>query len=124
MEILSSRILVRPTDPPTSLTFYRDTLGLAIHREFPGGTVFYLGAGLLELSGRGTAGDRANLALWLQVRDLETTQRDLRERGVTIVREAREEPWGLREMWIADPDGVRIVLVEIPENHPMRKDQR
>ncbi|HEY0450189.1 VOC family protein [Actinophytocola sp.] len=124
MEILSSRILVRPTDPATSLTFYRDTLGLAIHREFPGGTVFYLGAGLLELSGRGTAGDRANLALWLQVRDLETTQRDLRERGVTIVREAREEPWGLREMWIADPDGVRIVLVEIPENHPMRKDQR
>jgi hypothetical protein len=27
-------------------------------------------------------------------------------------------------MWIADPDGVRIVLVEVPEDHPLRRDQR
>jgi hypothetical protein len=30
----------------------------------------------------------------------------------------------LLEMWIADPDGLRIVLVQIPENHPLRVDQR
>ena len=30
------------------------------------------------------------------------------------------EPWGLIEMWIADPDGVGIVLVEIPADHPLR----
>ena len=30
-------------------------------------------------------------------------------------------PWGLREMWIEDPDGVRIVLVEVPEGHPIRR---
>jgi hypothetical protein len=23
-------------------------------------------------------------------------------------------------MWIEDPDGVRIVLVEVPEGHPIR----
>jgi hypothetical protein len=23
-------------------------------------------------------------------------------------------------MWIADPDGTRIVLVEVPEDHPIR----
>lgn len=40
MEILSSRMLLRPTDYQRSLTFYRDTLGLAIAREYPGGTVF------------------------------------------------------------------------------------
>jgi hypothetical protein len=28
------------------------------------------------------------------------------------------------EMWIADPDGVRIVLVEVPDDHPLRRDQR
>jgi hypothetical protein len=28
------------------------------------------------------------------------------------------------EMWIADPDGVPIVLVEVPEDHPLRRDQR
>jgi hypothetical protein len=27
-------------------------------------------------------------------------------------------------MWIEDPDGVRIVLVEVPDDHPLRRDQR
>jgi hypothetical protein len=28
------------------------------------------------------------------------------------------------EMWVEDPDGVPIVLVEVPEDHPLRRDQR
>jgi hypothetical protein len=24
-------------------------------------------------------------------------------------------------MWIADPDGVRICIVEVPEEHPLRR---
>jgi hypothetical protein len=24
-------------------------------------------------------------------------------------------------MWIADPDGVRICVVQIPDDHPMRR---
>jgi hypothetical protein len=36
-------------------------------------------------------------------------------------REPRREPWGLLEMWIADPDGVRICIVEVPEDHPLRR---
>jgi hypothetical protein len=43
---------------------------------------------------------------------------------VEIVRPPREEPWGLIEMWIADPDGVPIVLVEVPPHHPLRRDVR
>jgi hypothetical protein len=27
-------------------------------------------------------------------------------------------------MWIEDPDGVRIVLVEVPADHPLRRDPR
>lgn len=30
----------------------------------------------------------------------------------------------LLEMWIEDPDGVAIVLVEVPAEHPLRRDQR
>jgi len=41
-----------------------------------------------------------------------------------VLREPRREVWGLEEMWIADPDEVRIVLVEIPEDHPLRRDRR
>lgn len=124
MEILSSRVLVRPRDPERSLAFYRDTLGLAIHREFPGGTVFFLGNGFLELSGHGEAGPSPDVALWLQVRDLADTARELAERKVPVLREPLQEPWGLREMWISDPDGLRIVLVEVPAEHPLRRDQR
>jgi catechol 2,3-dioxygenase-like lactoylglutathione lyase family enzyme len=124
VEILSSRVLVRPRDPERSLAFYRDTLGLAIYREFPGGTVFLLGNGLLEVSGQGGAGPGPDVVLWLQVRQLAVTAAKLADRGVPVVREPRLEPWGLHEMWIADPDGLRIVLVEIPAEHPLRQDQR
>jgi hypothetical protein len=34
------------------------------------------------------------------------------------------EPWGLTEMWITDPDGIRIVLAEGPAGHPLRRDPR
>jgi hypothetical protein len=44
--------------------------------------------------------------------------------GVEVVREPRTEPWGLVEMWVQDPDGVPIVLVEIPADHPLRRDHR
>jgi hypothetical protein len=27
-------------------------------------------------------------------------------------------------MWIEDPDGIRIVLVEVPVGHPLRRDLR
>jgi len=30
----------------------------------------------------------------------------------------------LTEMWIEDPDGIRIVLVEVPAGHPLRRDPR
>jgi drug/metabolite transporter superfamily protein YnfA len=52
MDVLSSRVLLHPTDPERSRVFYRDRLGLAIHREFGSGpergTVFLLGGGFLE----------------------------------------------------------------------------
>jgi catechol 2,3-dioxygenase-like lactoylglutathione lyase family enzyme len=124
MDVLSSRVLLNPKDPEASTAFYRDTLGLAIYREFPGGTVFFLGQGFLEIVGRGGAGPTPDVALWLQVRDLPGTLAELRARGVEPQREARREPWGLDEAWIADPDGTRIVLVEIPADHPLRTDVR
>ena len=124
MEFLTSRVLIRPADPDRSRRFYAEDLGLAVYREFPGGVVFFLGQGLLELSGRGGTPPGPDVAVWLQVRDLAAAAAELRGRGVPIVREPRREPWGLDEMWIADPDGLRIVLVEIPAEHPLRRDTR
>ena len=123
MEILASRVLLRPADYPGALAFYRDTLGLAIAREYPGGTVFFAGQSLIELAGHG--GPQSTTAsLWLQVRDVYATQQELTQAGVAIAREARQEPWGLHEMHVTDPDGVTLIFVQIPRNHPLRRDSR
>src|ERR671931_2316272 len=119
MEVLGSRVLLHPTDPERSRVFYRDVLGLAVYREFGSGpergTVFFLGGGFLELSGRAAAPPAPGMALWLQVRELAAARRKLGERGVRILREPRREPWGVLEVWIAHPDGVRLCIVGGPE---------
>ena len=125
MEVLNSRVLLHPTDPERSRAFYRDTLGLAVYREFGSGpergTVFFIGGGLLELVGRSESPYSPGMGLWLQVRDVAAAHWELAERGVEIRREPRQEPWGLIEMWVADPDGVRICVVEVPADHPLRR---
>lgn len=128
MEVLSSRVLLRPKDLARSRRFYADTLGLAVYREFgPAdhpGVVFFLGQGLLELSGHSDDGGGPGVSFWLQVRDVAAEEERLRRAGVTVLREARQEPWGLIELWIADPDGHRLVLVQVPPDHPLRRDPR
>jgi catechol 2,3-dioxygenase-like lactoylglutathione lyase family enzyme len=128
MEILSSRILLRPADLDRSRRFYREVLGLAVYREFgppaDPGVVFFLGQGLLEVSGRGSGLPGDTVIIWLQVRDVRAEHHRLSAAGVRVRREPVAEPWGLTEMWIEDPDGIRIVLVEVPVGHPLRRDPR
>ena len=126
MDVLSSRILLRPSDLDRSRRFYRDVLGLAIYREFgppdDPGVVFFLGPGLLEVSGR-TAGPAGHsVMIWVQVRDVHAEHARLAAAGVPIIRGPATEPWGLTEIWIQDPDGIQIVLVEVPADHPLGRD--
>jgi predicted enzyme related to lactoylglutathione lyase len=128
VDVLSSRILLRPSDLGRSRRFYRDVLGLAVYREFgpadDPGMVFFLGQGLLEVSGQAADSQGGSVMIWIQVRDVRAEHARLAAAGVPIVRAPAEEPWGLTEMWITDPDGIRIVLVEVPESHPLRRDPR
>ncbi|MGA9871156.1 MAG: VOC family protein [Rhodococcus sp. (in: high G+C Gram-positive bacteria)] len=126
MEILSGRTILRPADYERTLAFYRDDLGLAVHREYGAGTVLFAGQSLIEVAAHGNSGSpqRFDGALWLQVRDIGAATAELEARGIAIERAAEQEAWGLIEMWIRDPDGVAIVLVEIPAEHPLRRDTR
>jgi catechol 2,3-dioxygenase-like lactoylglutathione lyase family enzyme len=128
VEVLSSRILLRPAALDRSRRFYRDVLGLAVYREFGSpedpGMVFFLGSGFLEVSGSAAGPSGGPVMIWLQVRDVHAEHDRLAALGVPILREPVIEPWGLIEMWVADPDGVRIALVEVTADHPLRRDAR
>jgi catechol 2,3-dioxygenase-like lactoylglutathione lyase family enzyme len=128
VDVLSSRILLRPSHLDRSRRFYRDVLGLAVYREFgppdDPGVVFFLGPGLLEVSGHAVGPAGRSVMIWLQVRDVRAEHARLAAAGVAVIREPAMESWGLSETWIEDPDGLRIVLVEVPADHPLRRDPR
>jgi catechol 2,3-dioxygenase-like lactoylglutathione lyase family enzyme len=128
MEILASRILLRPSDLARSVRFYEDTLGLAVFREWGEGAnravVFFLGGGLLEVSSSSDQAPSDAVRLWLQVRNLDATREHLAARGVPIAEEPEVKPWGLYELVAKDPDGLDLVFVEVPPEHPLRRDLR
>ena len=128
MDVLASRVLICPTDPSSSRRFYGEVLGLPVFREFgplnDPGIVYFAGGGFIEVSGRAGQRPSPGMRLWLQVRDVVAEHERLLAAGATVTRPPQLEPWGLLEMWIEDPDGVAIVLVEVPADHPLRRDQR
>src|SRR5215472_17165489 len=102
MDVLSSRILVRPSDLDRSRRFYRDVLGLAIYREFgppdDPGMVFFPGQGLLEVSGHAAGPPGRSVMIWIQVRDMRAEHARLAAAAARIIGEPATEPWGLIEM--------------------------
>jgi catechol 2,3-dioxygenase-like lactoylglutathione lyase family enzyme len=143
VDILTSRTIIHPSDLDRSLDFYGRVLGRAVAREFGEGSgrgvVFFAGGGLLEVTGSagrseaahadsspdlGAVGGAAQLILWLQVRDIGAAVDEVAAQGMSPVRPPALEPWGLVEAWIDDPDGLRIHLVEVPSDHPLRRDVR
>jgi catechol 2,3-dioxygenase-like lactoylglutathione lyase family enzyme len=121
VEVLQSRVLYRPIDYGRSVAFYRDVLGLHIYREWASGTVFFLGGGLLELSRSAGPVTDDKISLWLQVRDVDTESARLAAEGVEVAEAPVDQPWGLREARVRDPDGLMLVLVEVLPDHPMRR---
>jgi catechol 2,3-dioxygenase-like lactoylglutathione lyase family enzyme len=116
VDVLGNRILMRPSDLERSRRFYRDVLGLAIYREFgppdDPGVVFFLGPGLLEVSGHTTGPAGQSVMIWMQVRDVHAGHARLAAAGIPIIGEHATESWGLTGMWIQDPDGIQTCWPE------------
>jgi catechol 2,3-dioxygenase-like lactoylglutathione lyase family enzyme len=125
MHVLQSRILLRPREFETTLAFYEQGLGLVRYREWGEaphrGIVLFLGGGYLELT-EGRGGEPpAGVRLWLQVADARAARDELAAKGIRILVEPERKPWGLIEFTVADPDGLTLVLVETPSDHPLRR---
>ena len=128
MHVLQSRLLLRPSSFEASVDFYEQTLGLVRYREWGGpphrGFVYFLGGCYLELTESAAPEAPRGLRLWLQVGDVDAVHRELRDAGVVVAQAPRREPWGLVEMVVVDPDGLELVVVEVPDDHPLRRDTR
>lgn len=129
MHVLSSRVLLRPADIDAAVDFYEHRVGLRRYREWGSpphrGVVYFLGGGFLELTE--TPAEHARppsprgVRLWLQVADVATACAELAGGGVDIVEWPDRKPWGLIEARIHDPDGLELVLIETPIDHPLRR---
>lgn len=129
MHVLAARVLLRPTDMDAAVDFYEDRIGLVRFREWGApprrGIVYFLGGGYLELSE--TPPDDpppprpAGVRVWLQVADVARSCRELEERGVAVAEAPERKPWGLIEATVHDPDGLPLVIVETPLDHPLRR---
>jgi hypothetical protein len=79
-----------------SRRFYHDVLGPAVYREFgppdDPGVVFFLGRGLLEVSGHAAGPPGRSVMIWIQVRDVRAEHARLAAAGVPVSR----SPWQSR----------------------------
>lgn len=129
MHVLSSRVLLRPSDIDVAIDFYEGRLGLVRYREWGSpphrGIVYFLGGGYLEVTetppDQPTPPAPAGVRLWLQVADVAAACDELAAREVDIAEPPERKPWGLIEAVVHDPDGLTLVLIETPLDHPLRR---
>ncbi len=126
MEVLSGRAIIHPTDLTVSRDFYENVLGLRLYHEYGDGdrvigVVYFIGGGHLELAATPAAHQEGSTKLWLQVPDLDAEEKRLDGLGVRIDQRAARMPWGLIELHLRDPDGHLLTLVEVPEDHFLRR---
>ena len=124
MEVLSSRVLYGSRDFDSLRRFYEQTVELHVYREYGlggdvRGVVFFLGGGFLEITRAATSSPA--ITLWLQVRDAAAEERRLRHAGVQVAKAVETMPWGLVESWVRDPEGNELRLVQVPDDHPIRR---
>lgn len=124
MEVLSSRVLYRSSNFDALRQFYEQTVGLHVYREYGAsekivGVVFFLGGGYLEIARASTSSP--SVTLWLQVRHAGAEEDRLRAAGVKVVKPVETMPWGLIESWVQDQEGNELHLVEVPDDHPIRR---
>ena len=109
-----SEIALFTDDVARATQFYRDLVGGAPAAEWPGGAVFAVGGAKVLVHERAAAledGPPNEDHFAIAVDDLDGTCNVLSERGVALLVEARDYPWG-RSAYLRDPDGRLVELVQ------------
>ena len=113
------RYLYTTHDYERTVAFYADVMGLPVADSWDdegGGTVFAAAAGQIEVLGPGRSDSTPwyeGPALAWEVADVDAEIARLRERGVEILAEPTDRPWGHRNAAIQAPDGLAITLFTV-----------
>ncbi|MEU4427167.1 VOC family protein [Actinoplanes sp. NPDC024001] len=115
-------------DLKAALGFYRDMLGFAATYQFPpdGPPEFVAlenGISLASVTDGqlGSHGQEVRLRtgrpfeLCIYTDDVDRSITDLRERGVTVLVEPADQPWGERMAYVADPEGNPVMICAAAE---------
>lgn len=110
-------------DLPRSIRFYREVLGLEIHRTVPDQEPFIFawmkatdGDVGVFLNDRRAAGVSAQpsaaISLYFVIEGLQECLARARTHGAKIVKEPFEQFYGMREFICEDPDGFVLIIAE------------
>jgi predicted enzyme related to lactoylglutathione lyase len=109
-------VVLRSTDMERSARFYR-ALGVQLAQEHHGsGPEHFAGqAGrvVFEIYPQGNGESTAKTRIGFSVRSLAEVLSKLEQPGGSVVSNPQDTEWGRRAV-IADPDGHRVELVEVP----------
>jgi catechol 2,3-dioxygenase-like lactoylglutathione lyase family enzyme len=111
-------VVLHVADVSRAAAFYEHALGLARVYEHAGRVALQLGETRLllhpaELDSEDVAAARHGRAeLYLGVADVDAALADLQARGVPVLQEALDEPWGERDAAVLDPDGYPVYLTQ------------
>jgi lactoylglutathione lyase len=106
-----------------SLAWYRDVLGCVVkdrweHEGKLGGVEMMAGSVIFMLSqddwkkGRDRAKGEGVRIYCTTVQDVDTLARQVKARGGTLTQEPRDQPWGMRDFALVDPDGYKVTIGE------------
>ena len=118
MQIANIVIQLRTTNLAESIRFYTTTLGFTLEFEYEdfyagvraGGQVVHLKLVDEPDPSIEYVEDGEHFHLYLETADVGAAADHLRERGVALVRDVHETPWGTRECVIRDDQGHTIYI--------------
>jgi lactoylglutathione lyase len=108
-------------DLQKSITWYRDVLGLILTERWEqdgklAGVELQAGNLTFMLSqddwkkGRNRAKGEGFRLYCTTAQDIDRLAEAIKARGGTLLQEPRDQPWGMRDFAVADPDGFKITI--------------
>ena len=108
-------------DVARSLAWYRDVLGFIVkdrwdHEGKLGGVEMMAGSVSFMLSqddwkkGRDRAKGEGVRIYCTTAQDVDILAKRIKARGGTLTQEPRDQPWGMRDLAVVDPDGYKITI--------------